>query len=175
MHMKAEQITLAGFEDAQGIFSLIRDYPEELLPRPLGDILQNIDRFLICKQGDRLAGCVSWQILPEVGSATSPSVEIKSLAVRKDLRGSGIGSSLVQEAIRRVGCLHPSQVIVLTFTPAFFAKLGFVEVPKTQLMHKIYMGCVNCSKYDSPFTCPEVAMVMSWPPAPDSNEPSPTD
>ena len=34
------------------------------------------------------------------------------------------------------------------------------EIPKEKLMHKIYMGCLNCSKYDSPFTCPEIAMVM---------------
>jgi len=27
-------------------------------------------------------------------------------------------------------------------------------------MHKIYTGCINCTKYDSPFTCPEVAMVL---------------
>ena len=28
-------------------------------------------------------------------------------------------------------------------------------------MHKLYMGCLNCSKYDSPFTCPEVAMALN--------------
>jgi len=22
------------------------------------------------------------------------------------------------------------------------------------------MGCINCAKYDSPFTCPEVAMAI---------------
>ena len=42
----------------------------------------------------------------------------------------------------------------------FFKSLGFVEVPKEQLMHKIYTGCMSCTKYDSPFTCPEVAMAM---------------
>jgi hypothetical protein len=38
--------------------------------------------------------------------------------------------------------------------------MGFKEVPKASLMHKLYMGCINCTKYDSPFTCPEVAMAM---------------
>jgi hypothetical protein len=28
-------------------------------------------------------------------------------------------------------------------------------------MHKIYTGCINCTKYDSPFTCPEVAMALT--------------
>ncbi|NLB56022.1 MAG: GNAT family N-acetyltransferase, partial [Lentisphaerae bacterium] len=52
-------------------------------------------------------------------------------------------------------------IIVLTFTPEFFAKFGFVETSKEKLMHKLYMGCMNCTKYDSPFTCPEVAMTLN--------------
>jgi hypothetical protein len=27
-------------------------------------------------------------------------------------------------------------------------------------MHKIYMGCINCTKYSNPFTCPEIAMAL---------------
>ena len=37
--------------------------------------------------------------------------------------------------------------------------LGFTIVPKTSLMHKLYIGCINCVKHESPFTCPEQAMV----------------
>ena len=50
--------------------------------------------------------------------------------------------------------------MVLTFAPEFFRQFGFREVPKETLMHKLYMGCINCTKYDSPFTCPEVAMTL---------------
>lgn len=150
----------AGFEDAQGIFTLIKQYPKELLPRAISDIVQNIDRSLVAVRNGKIIGTVSWQIMPEVGAPESPSVEIKSLAVVRQFRRMGLGESLVRAAVERVRMLHPVQVIVLTFTPAFFAKLGFVEVPKTKLMHKIYAGCVNCTKYDSPFTCPEVAMVL---------------
>jgi amino-acid N-acetyltransferase len=53
------------------------------------------------------------------------------------------------------------QIIALTFAPDFFRKLGFKEIPKRKLMHKIYMGCINCAKYDSPFTCPEIAMGLT--------------
>ena len=27
-----------------------------------------------------------------------------------------------------------------------------------KVMHKLYTGCVNCTKHTDPFTCPEIAM-----------------
>lgn len=148
----------AGFEHAAPIVELIRMYPDELLPRPLGDIVQNIDRFLVTESDGKLVGTVSWQILPEIGAPRDPSVEIKSLAVHPDYCGRGLGRALVATAIAAIRVLHPAQLIVLTFRPEFFKALGFSEVPKEQLIHKIYTGCIACTKYDSPFTCPEVAM-----------------
>jgi amino-acid N-acetyltransferase len=150
----------AGFTDAEGIYNLIKGYPKELLPRPISDIAENIDRSLVCELKGQIVGTVSWSILPEIGHVRHPAVEVKSLAVKKSLRKHGVGRLLVEAAIERIRVLHPSQIIVLTFTPGFFAKMGFHEVPKISLMHKLYMGCINCSKYDSPFTCPEVAMAM---------------
>ncbi|MEI7880456.1 MAG: GNAT family N-acetyltransferase [bacterium] len=150
----------AGFTDAEGIYSLIKAYPKELLPRPISDIAENIDRFIVCEKNGHIVGTVSWSILPEIGHARHPSVEIKSLSVKSTQRKHGVGRMLVQAAVERIQVLKPSQLIVLTFTPGFFAKLGFREVPKASLMHKLYMGCINCAKYDSPFTCPEVAMAM---------------
>ncbi len=150
----------AEFRDAESIFAVIKSYPQELLPRPVSDIIENIDRFLVCELNGRIVGTVSWQILPELRAPKDPSVEIKSLAIRRNLRKTGIGTKLVQTAIERIKHLHPAQIIALTFAPKFFARLGFKTVPKKRLMHKIYMGCVNCTKYDSPFTCPEIAMAL---------------
>ncbi len=160
--MKAPPYTVrnAGFEDAETIFGLVKSYPEEVLARPISDIVENIDRFLVCEVDGKVVGTVSWQILPEIGLAKPPSVEIKSLAIRRTCRKMGLGSALVQAAIRRIRKSHPAQIIVLTFAPEFFRKMGFREVPKETLMHKLYMGCMNCTKYDSPFTCPEVAMCL---------------
>lgn len=150
----------AGFTDADVIFSLIKSYPKALLARALPDIEQNIDRFLVAELNGKVVGVVSWSILPEIGQDKHPSIEIKSLAVKSSLRKRGIGRLLVTAAIEHIRLLRPSQVIVLTFTPGFFGKLGFREVSKASLMHKLYMGCINCVKYDSPFTCPEVAMAL---------------
>lgn len=162
-HMDDTNISIrpAEFRDAQGIFDLIKSFPQELIPRAIGDIVQNIDRFLIAERNARVVGVVSWQIMPEIGGTdTKHSVEIKSVAVDVSCHGKGIGRRLVHAAIERIRPLHTSEIIVLTFSPPFFETLGFREVPKETLMHKIYTGCINCTKYDSPFTCPEVAMVL---------------
>jgi len=153
-------VRAAGFEDAETIFALIKAYPLEILPRPISDVVQNIDRFLVCELDNTIRGVVSWKILPEIGAPRNPSVEIQSLAVDKDYQGQGIGKALIQAAIDRIRATHPAQIIALTFCKPFFEKLGFEEVPKERLMHNIYPACINCTKYDSPFTCPEIAMVL---------------
>ena len=80
--------------------------------------------------------------------------------MRAPYRRRGIGRLLVQAVIDRVRAFSPAEVIVLTLTPAFFASLGFYEIAKTHIMHKLYSGCINCTKHADPFTCPEKAMLL---------------
>ena len=164
----AATIRNAGFEDAGAICALIKEHPREVMPRAISDIVQNIDRFLVCEvkacpnsAKGRIIGTAAWQILPEIGKALNPSIEIKSVSISGHYQHKGIGSSLVKAVIKRVKRFHPAQIVVLTFTPEFFRQFGFHEVAKETLMHKLYMGCINCTKYDSPFTCPEVAMTLA--------------
>ena len=70
----------------------------------------------------------------------------------------GIGRKIIEAIIARVAAFNPKEVVVLTLAPEFFAALGFREIPKTQIMHKLYTGCINCTKHTDPFTCPEIAM-----------------
>jgi len=157
---QAVKIRNAGFGDVAAIYALLKEHPREVLPRATSDIVQNIDRFLVAEIKGRIVGTASWQILPEIGRAAHHSVEIKSVTVSKDFQRHGIGGILVKAMIAHVKKYRPSQIVVLTFSPDYFRKFGFREVPKETLMHKLYMGCINCTKYDSPFTCPEVAMTL---------------
>jgi len=154
-------IRTAGFEDVGAIYALIKEHPREVMPRAVSDIVQNIDRFLVCEVRGRIVGTAAWQILPEIGKALHPSIEIKSVSISSHCQHKGIGSALVKAVIQRIKRFHPAQIVVLTFTPEFFRRFGFNEVAKETLMHKLYMGCINCTKYDSPFTCPEVAMTLA--------------
>ncbi len=151
----------ARLADAEGIYALIREHTMELVPRSLGNVVENIDRFLVAEGPDgSLVGCIAYQIWPEIGDPLKATVELQSVAVRASVRRKGIGRQLVQGTISRVRVLAPADVTVLTLAPEFFASLGFREIPKTRIMHKLYTGCINCTKHTDPFTCPEKAMAL---------------
>ena len=154
--------------DAVAIYRLIKSYPDELIARSVANIVQNIDRFVVCECGGALAGCACWSILPEMGNPRHASVELQSVAVGRAHLRKGIGAMIVRAVLERIRPFQPAQAIVLTVSPEFFRRLGFHEVPKAQLMHKIYTGCVNCMKHSNPFTCPEIAMALDIPRAPSS-------
>ena len=150
----------AVLKDAEQIFNLIRSHKEDLITRPIGDIIQNIDRFMVCEAAGQVVGCAAWQILPEIGEPERASVEIQSVAVAEAYRRRHIGSQIVSNILDTIRRFQPAQAIVLTFAPQFFSALGFKVIPKTQVMHKLYMGCINCTKHANPFTCPEIAMAL---------------
>ena len=157
---KRPAIRPAVLKDAVQIFNLIRSHQEDLISRPIGDIIQNIDRFTVCEVAGRVVGCAAWQILPEIGEPERASVEIQSVAVDQAYRRHQIGTRIVSHILSEIRRFDPAQAIVLTFAPEFFSSLGFRVIPKTQVMHKLYMGCINCTKHANPFTCPEIAMAL---------------
>ena len=129
--------------DAEKIFALIHLNRDQLVPRAMGNIIENIDRFVVA----------------EIGEAEAATAEIQSVAVRSPYRRKGIGRALVEAVLKRLAEFGPRDAIVLTFAPDFFTSLGFREIPKTKVMHKLYTGCINCTKHANPFTCPEIAMI----------------
>ena len=150
----------AVLKDAEQIFNLIRSHKDDLISRPIGDIIQNIDRFVVCSSDALIVGCAAWQILPEIGEPERASVEVQSVAVHQDYRRHHVGTRIVSTILENIKRFQPAQAIVLTFAPEFFGSLGFKVIPKTQVMHKLYMGCINCTKHANPFTCPEIAMAL---------------
>ena len=145
--------------DVERIYALINLNRDQLIPRSVGGIVDSIDRFLVAEAEGEMVGCAAYQIHPELGSVEAATVEIVSVAVKSVFRTRGIGRQLVEAVIARVAAFGPREVLVLTFAPGFFGKLGFTEIPKTKVMHKLYTGCINCTKHTDPFTCPEIAMI----------------
>ena len=148
--MEGFSIRQAKLADAERIYALIGRNADNLVPRSLANIVESIDRFAIAEADGEMAGCAAYQIHPEIGAPESATVEIVSVAVKTGFRRRGIG---------RAAAFSPRELVVLTFAPEFFASLGFAEVPKTKIMHKLYTGCMNCTKHADPFTCPEKAMI----------------
>jgi amino-acid N-acetyltransferase len=151
----------ATLTDVWAIHALIQTYPHELILRSINNIVEHIDRFTVGYLGDQLVACACWQILPEIGQPEAATVELQSVAVHRDYKGRGLGKRLVQFVLQRIEKFKPAQALVLTFEPEFFGRLGFRQIEKTQIMHKIYRGCIYCTKHTNPFTCPEIAMVLS--------------
>ena len=154
------QVERAVFKDGMAIYHLIKEYPVEVLPRSLSDITVNIDRFFVYREEKEIIGAVAFKILPEVGKEDEHIIEIVSLCVKKGNHKSGIGRALVETVVMHIQQFHPTKIMLLTFTPKFFAKLGFKRISKRNLYNKIYLGCINCTKYTNPLTCPEVAMAL---------------
>ena len=160
--MKAESLDVvvrrASLADVEKIYALIHLHAEFLMLRSVGNIVENIDRFYVACVKDEIVGCASYQIHPELGQPESAMTEIQSGAVRAPYRRCGVGKALIERIMREVAVTGVHEVFVLTFAPEFFSSLGFHVIPKTQVIHKIYTGCINCTRHKDPFTCPEIAM-----------------
>ena len=151
-------IRTAELRDAEKIYALISLNRDQLVPRSLGNVVEMIDRFVLAECDGEMVGCAAYQIHPEIGDAEAASVEIVSVAVNRELRRQGVGRRLVEAVLAKVAAFSPKEIVVLTFAPEFFRALGFAEIAKTEVMHKLYTGCINCTKHANPYTCPEIAM-----------------
>ena len=151
-------IRRASLDDVNDIYETIRENPEEVLPRSYQNILAHFDRFYVYDDG-QVKGVASWQLMP-VFDIENPDIcmEIISLSVKNKFKGQGIGRLLVEKMIGVIEEMRPHRIIVLTYYPDFFKKFGFTVTSKEKLYQKIYQVCLNCTKYKSPLTCPEVAM-----------------
>lgn len=144
-------IRKATLKDALGIYNLVNHYAKEglLLPRSLNSIYENIRDFWVFEKEDNLLGCAALHVVWE------DLAEIKSLAVREDHKGEGIGLALVEVCLKEAKELGVKRVFVLTYAQSFFSKLSFEEVEKVKLPHKVWGECINCVKFPS---CDETAM-----------------
>ena len=147
--MELGKATLA---EAEALWQLISDTAAttSVLPRTLENICESLRDFTVAREGDRLVGCCALH-LENTGLA-----EVRSLCVRPELRGTGLGRELVLAVMEEGRRLGLSRVYALTDVPGFFAKLGFQEVPKETLPHKVWRDCILCDKFPN---CDEVALI----------------
>ncbi len=147
-------IRKATIADVKHIQTLINEYAEagQMLPRSLNELYENLRDFSVYQEGGAISGVcalhVSWDGI----------AEIRSLAVRRDQNGKGIGTTLVKACLREATELGAARVFVLTYQEGFFKKLGFSPVDKKELPHKIWTDCLNCIKFPN---CDESALMIT--------------
>ena len=150
-------IRKAKLSDVRNIQELVNYYAgkDEMLPRSLSMLYESIRDFSVAiSDSGELIGCCAG------GVCWEDMAEIKSLAVKEECKGQGIGRMLVEKSIEGLKELGVTKVFTLTYSVGFFEKLGFSVVEKKKLPQKIWTECVYCPKFPD---CGEEAMLFQIP------------
>jgi len=151
------KVEKARISDVPQMHQLINYFAErdEMLPRPLSELYENIRDYFVVRQGERVIACVALHI------SWSDLAEIKSLAVAEDSQTQGIGAELAAACLKEAEELGIATIFCLTYKPAFFEQFGFSQVDKMELPRKVWTECYRCPKFPN---CDEAALVRQLKP-----------
>ncbi len=121
----------------------------EVLPRTVTELFESMRDLHVCIDGQGVGGCCALHI------DLADLAEVRSLVVREDLRGKGIGRELVLACLDEARELGIARVYALTRVPVFFHGLGFHDMDKHDLPSKVFRDCVRCPEFPD---CDEVAV-----------------
>jgi amino-acid N-acetyltransferase len=105
-----------------------------LLGKAAVTLYEDVQEFWVAERSAdaTVVGCgalhVMWQDL----------AEIRTLAVRPDCQGQGVGHRLVDALLATARDLGVNRVFVLTFAVGFFARHGFTEIQGTPVSPEVY-------------------------------------
>lgn len=145
-------IRKARISDVKDIQKMVEVYAQrgEMLPRSLSELYDNLRDFYVYEEKGEAAGVCALHI------CWDDLAEIRSLVVAEGHIKKGIGKKLVIRCVDEAREFGIKRVFALTYQRAFFEKLGFHEIDKAQLPHKIWGDCLKCSKFPG---CDEIAMI----------------
>jgi len=152
-------IRKAVIPDVREIHRLLLDYARDglLLSRSLAELYESLRDFYVFEVDGKVVGTAALNICWE------DLAELRSLAVHPDYNGRGAGRELVQACLDEARRLGIRRVFALTYKQAFFEKLGFTLIEKSQLPHKIWGDCMKCAKFPD---CDEIALSIDLPDSP---------
>ena len=145
--------------DIKNIYKLLQYYADKdlLLGRSLSSLYDQLRDFSVYveEQGEepdnqKLVGVCALHICWE------NLAEIRSLAVIDEYHGKGVGRQLISKALKEADSYGITRVFTLTYQPEFFRRLGFRDIDKSELPHKVWSDCINCSKFPD---CNEEALI----------------
>jgi amino-acid N-acetyltransferase len=144
--------------DVPAIRALIDNCAEQglLLPRSPESIRAHLGEFVVAESEGEVVGAAALTPL-------SPAlVEVRSLVVREDQRGRGIGRHIVLHLLERAHAQGFPEVLAITKRAApFFAALGFDEASLARFPPKVLQECDECPRYRS-----GKKIALTRPPAP---------
>ena len=149
-------IRKAVIRDVKPIHKLLNYYADQglLLPRSLSELYDHLRDLFVVEDNQQWNPIIGVSAL---GICWEDLAEIRSLAVAEDHQKRGLGSQLVKRCLEEAGSLGLKKVFTLSYVPDFFSRLGFKEVEKTVLPHKIWSDCLKCPKFPD---CDETSMMI---------------
>lgn len=149
--MRVRKATLS---DAKSIHLLVNKFAskDEMLPRSLNEIYENIRDFYVCENNGKVIGASALHILWE------DLAEIRSIAVLKDFQGKGVGRKLITQCMKEAKSLRVKKVFALTYNTKIFKSFGFKDIDKNALPQKIWGDCLKCPKFPD---CEESAVMKT--------------
>ena len=150
----SDMLRKATIKDVKAMQDLIGSFASrgQMLPKSLSELYDQIRDFFVYEEDGAVVGTcalhVSWDDL----------AEIRSLAVQERHWGRGVGESLVRACIDESKELGIKRIFALTYRSEFFEKLGFVQIDKSTLPHKIWADCLKCAKFPD---CDETAVLLT--------------
>ena len=142
----------ASIKDVKAIHSLINKFAKkyDMLPRALNEIYENLRDHFICMEDETVVAVAALHVLWE------DLAEIRSVAVSQKYQRQGVGKRLIKSCLKEAQNLGINKVFALTYHPEFFKELGFQDIDKNELPHKIWGDCLKCPKFPD---CNEVAVI----------------
>lgn len=143
----------ARVEDVDAMRELIDRYAadDRMLSRSREFLIEHIRDFVVAENDGAFMGCCALAVL------TPELAEIRSLAVRPDAGGRGIGKALVDACVGEARRLGLRRVFALTLVPTFFERCGFTLTSLGHLPEKSASECPVCPKRSA---CDEHAMLL---------------
>jgi amino-acid N-acetyltransferase len=149
-------IRKATLKDVKLVHKLINEQAKtgNLISRAISELYSQVRDFVVRTDNgpNTVIGCGALHIVWE------DLAEIRSLAVQTEYQRKGIGSELVQALLEESRGMEINRVFVLTDRTALFERLGFSQIDKNMLPHKIWADCIHCNKFPE---CDEVAMAIN--------------
>jgi amino-acid N-acetyltransferase len=150
----------ARMEDVKEIYALLQHFAKKdlLLGRSLSSLYDQLRDFNVYVDADSAATEEKQQVVGvcALHICWENLAEIRSLAVADSHHGLGIGTELVKASLAEAMTFGINRVFTLTYQPAFFRQLGFRDIDKGELPHKVWSDCIQCSKFPD---CNEEALI----------------
>ncbi len=124
----------AGTRDVKAIRELIDLYAlqRRLLTKETVTLYESVQEFTVAEFEGRVVGCGALHVMWE------DLAEVRTLAVREEFRGKGVGKRMLEEIFERAKVIGVKRLFCLTFETDFFARHGFKEIDGAPVDADVY-------------------------------------